>query len=731
MNRLQTGLLLGMTALGALSVVLLEAGHRTQSRDRDEVMVTLDNLSRARIHVDRAYLAAEGIRAGDPTFDAHHVAAELDGARTVLEDWRSGRSRVLGIEDRPDAGPQVHEAIDALQQRFERFRDEALRAPAPDPVLLRIAWSEFHAEATRAELDLHGWARDRRAATDDRHRRTVLAWAAFLLVAGGATLLLLRSRAAARGREAEAHRRRRSAEARYRALQWHAPVGLLRVDAAGGVMECNRWWNELSGTVQDGWTGRMWWEVLPSGEDRVHVAREWQERRATERPFSMETRYVQPDGSQRWLLSQWTPVRKPGVDGAGAPSGGWLGTVLDNTGHHELTRRLQQAQKLEAVGNLTAGIAHDFRNLLTVILGNLEVLRGCAKRTDELEALDDIALAADGGRELVARLMGFSRRGEIRIRAVDLGAVVQEALQLARRMLPPEVELRSHTAPDPGTLRVLGDPVAIQQIVLNLISNARDAMPDGGRITVGVEGVELGSDYIEDHPWLKPGFHGMIVVSDTGSGMDEATKERIFEPYFTTKSAGDGTGLGLATVHLLVRQHGGHVHVYSEPGQGTVFRIYLPASAERWEAGDGRDQATPAREPAGSRALAGSVLVVDDDAALRTTALRMLRRLGYDAIAEPDGASALGRLDERDDIALILSDVSMDGMSGPELLAALRRRGWTGRFVLTSGYARSEMEGLLAEVENASFLPKPWTLAELKALLDETGADAASPGTAS
>ncbi len=576
-------------------------------------------------------------------------------------------------------------------------------------------------------------AADRVAAAELRHRRILLAWVGFLILGGLTSLLLLREKVMAEAGRIDVERR-------YSDLRSLSPVGLLRVNGAGRVIECNQWWCRETGVPQEEWASRNWWLPLHA-EEQERVREIWATRVRIGRAFSFEVEVgSSAGGERRWFLTQWTPANPdpedpdratPDVPPANPPSAPevWMGTVIDVSEQHGLQRQLHQAQKLEAVGNFTGGIAHDFNNLLTVILSNVAFLRMDVQSDGSHEMIDDIEVAANGGRDLIRSLLGFSRGGEMRIEELDLGSVVEAAVRLGQHMLPQGVRLEVHGAAE--SVAVRADPVALQQILLNLISNARDSIDGDGRITVEVSRSRIGEEYVQNHPWFEPGSYGQIAVSDTGSGMDESTVSRIFDPFFTTKEKGKGTGLGLSTLHTLVRQFGGYVHVYSEVGRGTVFRVYIPEVADRPGVEPARATRIPAGAPgpSGKTAIAASdadpdrrdrVLVVDDDPTLRRTALRLLARLGFDAEAAPSGDEALELLGAGEEFDFILSDVAMDGVSGVELLDRWSEAGWSGRFILTSGYTAREVDALTGTGRNVAFLPKPWTVADLTGVLVRT-----------
>ncbi len=368
---------------------------------------------------------------------------------------------------------------------------------------------------------------------------------------------------------------------------------------------------------------------------------------------------------------------------------------------------LRQSQKMEAVGKLTGGIAHDFNNLLTVIAGNLDLLRGKLGEQPRLLRLVSMAsLAADRAEKLTQQLLAFSRRQRLRPRAIDLNQVVTGMEDLFRRTAGERIEVRTILSPD--LWPAMADQNQLENAVLNLVINARDAMPDGGRITIETANLLLDAENASQHPDLAPGRYAQIAVCDTGLGMPPDMVLRAFEPFFTTKDVGKGTGLGLSMVYGFVRQSNGHVTIQSAEGEGTTVRIYLPF------AGTSASEAPESRAPQGeSRSGSETLLVVEDDADVRALAVSVLGDLGYKVLEAATGDAALPLLMARPDIDLLFTDVVMPGsLSGVDLAQQARERHPALRVVLTTGYASSlvERERLAEAVE---ILRKPYRPADL------------------
>ncbi len=386
---------------------------------------------------------------------------------------------------------------------------------------------------------------------------------------------------------------------------------------------------------------------------------------------------------------------------------GASGISHDITEARRLEEQYRQAQKMEAVGHLAGGVAHDFNNLLTVINGYSDLLLGRLGPEDPMRGLlAEIHKAGERAGSLTRQLLAFSRRQVLEPKVLDLNAVVSDTEKMLRRLIGEDVLLA--VVLDPVLGRVKVDPGQMQQVLLNLAVNARDAMPQGGRLTIETRNVTLDEDYARTHPDIRPGEYAMLAVSDSGVGMDGATKARLFEPFFTTKGPGKGTGLGLATVYGIVKQSGGSIEVYSEPGQGATFKVYLPRVQE--PVSSGKSFYGLRTMPRGSE----TVLLVEDEDAVRALAGHVLRSCGYAVLEAADGRQAVQVAEKhRGPIDLLVSDVVMPHLGGRQLAERLVAGRPGLKVLFLSGYTDDAVvrHGVLGA--DYAFLQKPFTTAGL------------------
>jgi PAS domain S-box-containing protein len=456
---------------------------------------------------------------------------------------------------------------------------------------------------------------------------------------------------------------------------------------------------------QDTWIRVIHSEDLPAYNDAISGVLEH-----GREAYSVEFRVRARSGAFRWILSRAKVVAR---DGEGRPTR-IVGTHTDVTERRKLEEEFRQAQKLESVGRLAGGIAHDFNNLLTVINGYSDVLideLGPGTHTDVLKHLDGIRQAGERAASMTRQLLAFSRKQEAQTRMLHLNAVIREFDSLMRRLVNEDVTLEMDLQAQDD--RILADPGQIHQVLMNLVVNARDAMPRGGTLRVGTADVTVSAGEGAEDPDVTTGPFVRLDVTDTGTGMTPEVRSRIFEPFFTTKERGKGTGLGLSTVYGIVRQAGGFVRVESEAGRGTTFRIFLPRT----------NVATAAAEPMPAlETLRGTetILVVEDLEPVRMLAVDALKSRGFHVLEAPNGHAAL-RVAEafRGPIHVLLTDVVMPGMDGKTLADKLLALRPDTKVILMSGYADDVMGSNDAREPGLAYIDKPFTLMALTAKVRE------------
>jgi len=420
-------------------------------------------------------------------------------------------------------------------------------------------------------------------------------------------------------------------------------------------------------------------------------------------PFRAEYRMFRRDGQLIWINDSGSLV--PGPDGRSLLHG----VLLDVTEQKQLQAHLSHSQRMEAVGQLASGVAHDFNNLLTIIKGYSSLLMDRNLADDDAHAAREIQQAAERAAALTHQLLAFSRKQTLQPRVLDLNRIVHGLEMMLRRVLTENVELCIQTTPDLGAVKA--DPVQVEQVLINLVVNARDAMPKGGKLTIATAPREVLSDRGEGESLMRAGSYATLSVSDTGVGMDSETRARIFEPFFTTKEVGKGTGLGLATVYGIIKQSNGQIEVESEPGKGASFRVSLPRVEQ--EAVAPRKATMTETHKHGT----GTILLAEDEPLLRELGETILTQAGYKIQTAPNAEELKRFVAEHDGkIDLLLTDVVMPGMSGPELVRLVRARWPDVRVLYMSGYADDEIEDL---DRDAGFLQKPFTPMELTAKIAE------------
>ncbi|HAK59792.1 MAG TPA: hybrid sensor histidine kinase/response regulator [Nitrospiraceae bacterium] len=427
--------------------------------------------------------------------------------------------------------------------------------------------------------------------------------------------------------------------------------------------------------------------------------------------FRAEYRIMRPDGTEKAFHSEGEVYD----DNAGNPIS-MFGIAQDITERKKLEAQLLQAQKMEAVGQLAGGIAHDFNNILTAIMGYGNILQMRMGKDGPLRPqVDNIIASAERAALLTHSLLAFSRKQVILPAPVGVNGIVTRVLKLLAHLIGEDIDIKKVLSDE--EIIVMADAGQIEHVLMNLATNARDAMPGGGTLIIGTRPAELDDEYVKAHGYGAPGHYAVLSITDGGIGMDEMTKDRIFEPFFTTKESGRGTGLGLAMVYGIIKQHGGHITVYSEPEKGTTFTIYLPRITSEAIAEQPEEASTP---PGGTE----TILVGEDDAALRSLARTVLEDFGYTVIMAEDGEDAVRQFKEHaETIQLLLLDVIMPGKNGKEAYEEIRNVKPDVKVLFTSGYTADliQKKGILDGDINLVYKPVSPTelLIKIREVLDQ------------
>jgi PAS domain S-box-containing protein len=499
-----------------------------------------------------------------------------------------------------------------------------------------------------------------------------------------------------------ARERLRQSEERYRTLVEQLPgvTYSARLDELGSLLYISPQIEKLAGyTPQECLADPAIWQRLthPGGQGQRRES--YLRSLTTGEPFADEYRLLARDGRTVWVRDEGAVIREA-ADGPLVVRG----MMSDITEHKELEARFQQGQKMEAVGRLASGVAHDFNNQLTVILGFASFFLQSFEIDDPRAVhVRQILMAAERSAGLTRQLLAFSRKQTLQPVLLNLNQEIGATEKLLRRLIGENIKLVF--APGAEVTQVTVDPTQLSQVIMNLAVNARDAMPDGGALTIETHNVTLDESYTRHHPDLQPGRYVMLAISDTGSGMSEEVKAHLFEPFFTTKAAGQGTGLGLSTVYGITKQSGGHISVYSELGRGTTIRVYLPRA-------DAESVAEAAAKAAPARSLQGdeTVLVVEDEEQVRQMVCLVLRSQGYRVIEADSGEharEAAAAFSER--IHLLLTDVVLTGMSGRVAAKSLAADRPEMKVLYMSGYTDDAIERHGVLEAHAAHIAKPFT----------------------
>ncbi|MFZ0449001.1 MAG: PAS domain S-box protein [Desulfatiglandaceae bacterium] len=510
----------------------------------------------------------------------------------------------------------------------------------------------------------------------------------------------------------------RRSEKRYRDLFNSVSDLIYTQDLEGHFLSANRAMTEIFGYEPEEFIGHKTTDFMKP-ELRPLFYTEYIEKIKKQGHNEGVTSYFARDGRKTYLEYR-SRLIKPGT---GEPYITGIGRdvterILAEKEIKKLNKQMLQAQKMEAVGTLAGGIAHDFNNLLQGILGFTQMLLMEKDGNDpDTAKLEQIEKAAHRASELTQQLLAFSRKVESNLRPVDLNQELEQVRNLLERTIPKMIAIELHLEDHLNVIRA--DPAQLEQVIMNFGVNARDAMPDSGKLVFETENVTLDEEYCKAHLGARPGRYVLLSISDTGQGMDRETLEHIFEPFFTTKGVGSGTGLGLAMVYGIIKSHGGYIMCYSEPGEGTTFKIYLPVM----EGDPVRNETETNRNAAVPEGGSETILLVDDEEILRDIGKDILEKFGYTVLLAADGESALELYRENpEDISLVILDIVMPGMGGKKCLEEILKMNPQAKVVMASGYS---INGRVKEVLDGgarAFIKKPYELkqmlAEVRKVLD-------------
>ncbi len=630
---------------------------------------------------------------GDPQF----VQAQRDG----IARSKATASRLRAMADNKETSEQLEQLFQLSEERISYSRRLVAQRDSPTQAQEIISLGNEAMDRLRTKAG-EIITRHQNAYNSELHEREADAWLAGTALAVGVVLFLFAISwlFSIRGREVERRRRlegelralnveledrvqERTADVKRASVLLNAVVEnlpdmiiLKEQDGDGDgyrYLLINAAGEQMLGKTRDEIIGRTESELFPP-EETSQILKAIRSVRETGEARTFTDRRMTTSSGLRTVETRIVPI----ANGNGGTAL-ILGIVRDVSETRAREDQLRQLQRMDAIGRLTGGVAHDFNNLLAIIHGNSELVRGQVDdKSEAAEMVDDVIGAAARGAELVRRLLAFARMQHLEPASIDLGERVPNVIGLLQRALGENVQLQVRMAD--GLWPAVIDPTQVDDALLNLAINARDAMPDGGTLTIETQNVHLDEDYAAHHVEVTPGDYVMLAVSDTGTGMEPEVVARAFEPFFTTKEEGKGTGLGLSQVFGWVKQSGGHIKIYSEVGHGTTVKLYLP----RAEAED----AAPAPQLDAS-AVGGSetILVVEDNPNVRKTVIRQLRDLGYQSIEADSGAAALELIGQGAEFDLLLTDVVMPGgMTGYQLADAIRQERPDLKVLFTSGY---------------------------------------------
>ena len=489
-----------------------------------------------------------------------------------------------------------------------------------------------------------------------------------------------------------------SSEKKFKDLLETINLVAVMLDRSGNISFCNDYLLHLTGWTRDEVLNRSWFDLFLPADIREAALSMFTSGIAEGTiPVHYENLIITRDGNKKHIEWNHSLLRDTKGEVTGVASIG-----NDITEHRKLEDQLRHAQKMEAVGTLAGGVAHDFNNILNVIIGyGTMVMDKLDAGSPSKEQMNEVLIAADRAANLTKRLLVFSRKQVVEVKPIDINELIIGLQKMLVRIISESIDFNLNLAG--RSLIVLADAGQIEQVLINLVANAKDAMQEGGRLTIGTKLEGVDDEYVAAYGYGKPGKYALITVADTGQGMDAEILKKIFEPFFTTKGIGEGTGLGLAISYGIIKQHSGYIKVYSEPGQGTVFKIYLPLAEEAASPDKKTEAAVPVK--GGNE----TILVAEDDASLRNLARIVLESFGYTVISAEDGEDAIIKfMENRNRINLVLLDMIMPKKNGKEVSAAIRKVSTGTKILFVSGYTMDIIKTKELTEAGFDFIHKPF-----------------------
>lgn len=507
----------------------------------------------------------------------------------------------------------------------------------------------------------------------------------------------------------------RTSESRYHSLASSVPVGIFRTDVDGRCLYVNEQWCEISGFSEAEAFGDGWGQAIHP-EDREEVFRVWNKAVEASVPFSHQYRFLRPDGSATMVFGRAVAEYDDSDQIIG-----YVGSITDITDRARLEDQLRQSQKMEAVGQLAGGVAHDFNNMLQVIISYVHLARASVNNPEVLpDFLDNIAKGANRAANLTRQLLTFSRKDMLQPKMLDINKLISDLMKMLGRLLGEDIEMDIVAGSNLDPINA--DAGMLEQVLVNLGVNARDAMPGGGKLVIETTPFHADDEFCKIHGWDSPGDFVMIGISDTGKGMSPEVRGRIFEPFYTTKDPGKGTGLGLSMVYSIIEQHGGRIDVYSEPDVGTTFKIYLPTVRGNIHEEEAR---AVTESPGGTE----TILVAEDEESVRELLCELLEGQGYRVLVAHDGEQAVAKYSEREEtISLVIMDVVMPKLSGRTAYDQIRSIDANVPILFSTGYTANTLDQDFLQENKLRIINKPYAPAVLFQTVREV-IDGVEPGS--